>query len=169
MVSSFSNWERGVSWHSMAGFTELLWPTSWRHDSQGHSLPYSCPVSPPTTAAARAGLGPISQMGLQRPALCLALGSSLLRAAPTLLLLPPAGLNWELEITQTEFYSQAPIGHMCGHLLALPTSSASRTNVASHLQAICAAPHVGGSDLALRREALCHLPWLSLQPLSISL
>lgn len=88
----------------MAGFTELLRPTSWRHDSQGHSLSYSCPVSPPTTTTARAWLGPISQMGLQRPALCLAL----LRAMPRLLLLPPAGLNWELEITQTEFYSQGP-------------------------------------------------------------
>lgn len=71
---------------------------------------------------------------------------------------PPAGLNWKLEITQTEFCSWAPTGHMCRHLLASPASLASRTNVTSHLHAIWVAPHVGGSDLTLIREALCTCP-----------
>lgn len=142
----------------MAGFPELLWPISWKHDGQGRGLSYSCPVSPHTTATAQAGRTPISQMGLQRPAFCLALVGSPPRDMPIPLLLPPAGLNWKLEITQTEFCSWAPTGHMCRHLLASPASLASRTNVTSHLHTIWVAPHVGGSDLTLSREALCTCP-----------
>lgn len=68
-------------------------------------------------------------------------------------LLPPAGLNWKLVISWTEFASPSPHRtHGC-HLLASPASSASRTNVTSHLRTIwAAAPHVGGSDLTLSRE-----------------